>query len=156
MKYYKYFKGLEEKKTYSEKTSLSLAVACNLAYEKKKAKISGTIQGRGYKLIGCESIVKKPDIDTQYFVMSNDDNIVVVFRGSDDLKDWFSNFQAVYDPGPLKETKVHEGFQDALFPAVISLTNLIDSAAPENKKIWVTGPLKSGSTAGWPDLISGW
>ena len=77
--------------------------------------------------------------------MSNDDNIVAVFRGSDDLKDWFSNFQAVYDPGPLKDTKAHEGFQDALFPSVISLTNLIDSAGFDNKRIWVTGHSLGGA-----------
>jgi len=90
-------------------------------------------------------VVKKPDVDTQCFVMTNDENIVVVFRGSDDLKDWFGNFQAVYDPGPLKDTKAHEGFQDALFPSVISLTNLIDASDPGNKKLWITGHSLGGA-----------
>lgn len=145
MAYYNHFQGIEQTETYDEKTALSLAVACDLAYEKESDTISATVKDWGFDFIGSKSVVKKPDIDTQYFVMSDKENIVVVFRGSDDLKDWFSNFQALYDPGPLKDTKVHEGFQDALFPSVISLTHLIDSAAPEKKRIWVTGHSLGGA-----------
>ena len=144
MKYYKHFLGIEQTDSYDEKTALSLAVACDLAYEQQDT-ISSIVSEWQYQFIGFKNIVKKPDIDTQCFVMSNDENIVVVFRGSDDLKDWFSNFQAVYDPGPLKETKVHEGFQDALFPSVISLTNLINSVNPINKCIWITGHSLGGA-----------
>jgi len=139
MNSYGYFKGITKTDSYDEQTSLSLAVACDLAYEDKKEKIASTVGKWGYDLIGFQSVVKKPDIDTQYFVMSNNENIVIVFRGSDDLKDWLANFQAVYNPGPLKDTKAHEGFQDALFPSVIGLTNLIDSVGSEDKRIWVTG-----------------
>ena len=89
--------------------------------------------------------MKKPDIDTQCFVMSDNDNIVIVFRGSESLKDWFANIQTVYDPGPLKNTRAHEGFQDALFPAVISLTSLIDEIHSQDKKIWVTGHSLGGA-----------
>ncbi len=148
MEYYNHFIGIvqnDSNGSYDEKTALSLAIACDLAYEKQSEKISSIVEGWGYRFVGFKNVVKKPDIDTQCFVMSDDKNIVVVFRGSDDLKDWFSNFQAVYDPGPLKDTKAHEGFQDALFPTVISLTNLIDSADPKNKRIWVTGHSLGGA-----------
>ncbi|MBL4679813.1 MAG: lipase family protein [Pseudomonadales bacterium] len=77
--------------------------------------------------------------------MSDKKNIIVVFRGSDDLKDWFANFQAVKDPGPLKDTKAHEGFQDALYPAVIKLTEIIDRFGANSKKIWVTGHSLGGA-----------
>ena len=52
--------------------------------------------------------------------MAADNDVVVVFRGSDSKEDWFANFQASQDPGPLGGTRAHEGFQDALFPAVIA------------------------------------
>jgi len=143
--YYNHFKGVTQTDSYDKKTSLSLAVACNLAYENNEEAISATVKSWGYEFVGFKSVVKKPDIDTQIFVMSNNENIVVVFRGSESLKDWFGNFQAVYDPGLLKNTKAHEGFQDALFPSVISLTNLIDSVGPENKRIWVTGHSLGGA-----------
>lgn len=144
MKYYEQFQGIFINDSYDEKTSLSLAVACNLAYEDKE-EITKIVSGWGYKFIGFVSMVKKPDIDTQCFVMSDSQNIVIVFRGSDNLKDWFANFQTVYDPGPLKGTRAHEGFQDALFPSVIGITNLVDSAKPTNKKIWVTGHSLGGA-----------
>jgi len=145
MNYYDKFQGITQSEVYDEKTSLSLAIACDLAYEKDEVKIASIVQNWGYSLDGFKSVVKKPDIDTQYYVMSNNDNIVVVFRGSESLKDWFANFQAVYDPGPLIDTKAHEGFQDALFPAVIGLTNFLDDAASQNKKIWITGHSLGGA-----------
>ena len=145
MEFYECFRGIKQSKNYDEQTSLSLAIACDLAYESNIDKITPIVEGWGYKLVGVNSIVKKPDIDTQFFVMTNDENIVVVFRGSDCLKDWFANFQAVYNPGPLTETKAHEGFQDALFPAAISLTNFVDSAQPKNKKIWIAGHSLGGA-----------
>lgn len=145
MKYYENFKGVKQTRSYNAETSLSLAIACNLAYEDDEELITSTVDVWGYNMIGFHSIVKKPDIDTQCYVMAKDDNIIIVFRGSESLADWFANFQAVYNPGPLKDTKVHEGFQDALFPAVINLTNLIDSINIEDSKIWLTGHSLGGA-----------
>jgi len=145
MKYYDQFTGVSQADGYDAKTALSLAVACNLAYEKKKTIMSSTVEGWGYNFVGYKSIVKKPDIDTQYYLMSKGDDLVVVFRGSESLKDWFANFQAVYDPGPFKNTKAHEGFQDALFPAVLSLANLIDSVLTKNTRLWLTGHSLGGA-----------
>jgi len=103
------------------------------------------VESCGHQFDGAIEIVKKPDIDTQCYVMSNADNIVVVFRGSNSLEDWFANFQAVYDPGPLNNTKAHEGFQDSLFPAVIGITNLLDNVFSKNNKIWITGHSLGGA-----------
>ena len=145
MNFYDKFQGIIQTQSYDEKTSLSLAIACDLAYETNEEKIATVVKSWGYSFDGFRSVEKKPDIDTQYYVMSNDVNIVIVFRGSESLKDWFANFQAVYDPGPLDDTKAHEGFQDALFPAVIGLTNFLDEAAAQNKKIWITGHSLGGA-----------
>ncbi len=136
---YSDFIGVRAKKSYDPAISFSLALACKLAYEKKKSVINQTAAGWGFPDVSHVSVKKGKDIDTQCFVMSNDKHIVVVFRGSESPGDWFANFQTVYDPGPLKNTKVHEGFQDALFPAVIAITNIIDTVRTSNQKIWFTG-----------------
>jgi len=142
---YSDFIGVTAKKAYDPAISLSLAIACQLAYEKKRSLIKQTAEGWGFPNVSHVSVKKGKDIDTQCFVMSNDEHIVVVFRGSDKLNDWFANFQMVYDPGPLKKTKVHEGFQDALFPAVISITNIIDTVRTSNQRIWFTGHSLGGA-----------
>ncbi len=77
--------------------------------------------------------------------MSDDKNIIIVFRGTDNINGWIGNFQAVYDPGPLEKTKAHEGFQDALFPSVLQLTELVKQAKPKSKKIWITGHSLGGA-----------
>lgn len=137
-KFAKYFTGVKPKKSYDSEVSLSLAVACDLAY-KEKCTILKTTPKWGYRDVTFIDVKKGRDIDTQGYVMSNDTDIICVFRGSESIEDWFSNFQAVRDPGPLDGTLAHEGFQDALFPAVIALTNVIDSMNHSSKRIWVTG-----------------
>ncbi len=87
------------------------------------------------------------DIDTQGLVIGNEKHVIVAFRGSASLQDWFTNFQAVRDPGPLKKTKAHEGFQDALFPAVLSLTNALEAYRDNNQRIWLTGHSLGGALA---------
>jgi len=143
-KYNEYFKSVSLGEDYDVATSLSLAVACDLAYKSKKT-INETARKWKFPKVEFIQVKKKHDIDTQCFVMANKKNIIVVFRGSDSKSDWFANFQAVRDPGPLKGTKAHEGFQDALFPAVISLTNVIDKFRTNKQKICLTGHSLGGA-----------
>ncbi|PCJ13526.1 MAG: lipase [Gammaproteobacteria bacterium] len=145
MNYYNKFKGIIQTSAYCEQTALSLAVACDLSYEDDLKILSSTVESWNYTFKKFGQVVKNPDIDTQFFVMSNDENIVVVFRGSDSPRDWMANFKISYHPGPLDETKAHEGFQDSLFPAVVSLTNAITSIGLDNKKLWITGHSVGGA-----------
>lgn len=115
MKYAEHFRALRDRHPYDCQNALSLAVACQLAYEKKSVDIQSCVKGWGYRFYDFISRRKKFDIDTQCFVMHDAENIVVVFRGSDSTRDWFANFQAAKDPKPLKDTEAHEGFQDARF-----------------------------------------
>lgn len=143
-KFAKHFTGVKAKKSYDAQVSLSLAVACDLAY-KAKSTIEKTAPKWGYGNVVFVDVKKGRDIDTQGYVMSNETDIICVFRGSESIEDWFANFQAVRDPGPLNGTLAHEGFQDALFPAVIALTNAVDSSEHKNKRIWVTGHSLGGA-----------
>ncbi len=119
-------------------------MACDLAYSGKK-EILTTVQSWGLNLVDVISKKKGLDIDTQCYIMDDDEEIIVVFRGSESRADWFANFQASQDPGPLDGTRAHEGFQDALYPAVISLTRHIHTAAISNKRVWITGHSLGGA-----------
>jgi len=144
MTFYNEFKGLKADKKYNKENALSLALACELAY-KSESTIRKHVKEWDYKLEDFVSITKKPDIDTQCYIMSDDNNVVIVFRGSDSKSDWIGNFQSSYDPGPFKNTKAHEGFQDALFPSVIKITETMESACCKDKKLWVTGHSLGGA-----------
>jgi len=143
-KFSEHFSGVKAKKSYDPSIALSLAVACDLAY-KAQSTIATISRRWGFPDLTFVDIKKGRDVDTQGFVMGNDSDIICVFRGSDKLEDWFANFQASRDPGPLDGTLAHEGFQDALFPAVIALTNAIDSFGVGSKRIWVTGHSLGGA-----------
>jgi triacylglycerol lipase len=143
-KFSEHFSGVKPGKRYDPQTALSLAVACDLAYD-NKAKINKAVESWGYEVAAYVDVKKGRSIDTQGFVMANASDIVCVFRGSDKIEDWFANFEAVRDPGPLNGTLVHEGFQDALFPAVIAITNAIDIIGASDKRIWLTGHSLGGA-----------
>jgi len=145
MKYNKWFGELKAKKSYNKQNALSLAVACDLAYNKNKQQVITQIQDWGFTPIDVINKKKGHDIDTQCFIIEKDKDIVVVFRGSDAKEDWFANFQAAQDPGPLKGTGAHEGFQDALFPAVIALTKHLSEDKVNDKRIWITGHSLGGA-----------
>lgn len=144
MEYFDKFKSLTSIKSYDEQNSLSLAIACDLAYQ-DESKISTTIQLWGWELIDFIHIKKGFDIDIQCYLMCDEKNIVVVFRGSDSHENWVANFQATQDPGPLKHTWVHKGFQDSLYPAVISLSKHVRDAVKSQKKVWITGHSLGGA-----------
>lgn len=139
---------------YNPKDALSLALACQLAYEVDPSEIERIV----HSWEGWESAQVFPfdkrlgvDIDTQGFVAANDTHTLIVFRGSTSIPDWLTNFQSVIDPGPLdgKNSKVHKGFQDALFPTLLTigwhLSNIKSSTAKDN--VWVTGHSLGGALA---------
>ena len=146
MTLYDRFSTLKRTQHYDKHNSLSLALACHLAYQNRK-QIESTIESWGYKQVEFINVKKGNDIDTQGFIMENSDDIVVVFRGSNSGADWFANFQASQDPGPLSNTGAHEGFQDALFPAVIALTKHLYERRASQKSIWITGHSLGGALA---------
>jgi len=143
-KFAKHFTGVRARKAYHPETALSLAVACDLAY-KAESTVKSTVKSWGFPEPATIDVHKGKDIDTQGYVMADDTDIICVFRGSDAIEDWFANFQAATDPGPLNNTKAHEGFQDALYPAVIALSNAIDGFGGSDKRLWLTGHSLGGA-----------
>ena len=142
---FQHFSPLIAQPQFHLKNALSFAVVCELAYHSEKDLFEPTVASWNFQLQGKSSIRRWPDIDTQYFVMSNDEHVVVAFRGTDSVTDWVSNFQAAYSQGPLNETRVHKGFLDALYPAVMQLTQLLEQAGGRSKTLWVTGHSLGGA-----------
>jgi len=140
-----YFKEIVPWKSYNPQNSLSLAIACEVAYMDEADIKSIVTNDFDYPNVAFIEKKKGRDVDTQGFVMGNNRNIVIAFRGSDALQDWIANFQPIKEAGPFEKTKAHEGFQDALYPAVIQLTNAIDAFRTRRQKIWVTGHSLGGA-----------
>ncbi|MEO0454820.1 MAG: lipase family protein [Verrucomicrobiota bacterium] len=121
-----------------------MALISSLSYTNKTT-ASAVSKEWGFNKCQFISVKKKPDIDTQCLVLADDQNIIIAFRGSESAEDWFANFQAVTDPGPLNNTKAHEGFQDALYPTVIRLTETINRFSDNDQKLWITGHSLGGA-----------
>jgi triacylglycerol lipase len=141
-----YYKTLRMGKKYQTQNSLSPALACALAYQSESDIVSQALLWGYDKAIFFE-VQKGSSVDTQCYVMADQQHAVIVFRGSDNMKDWLANFSAVTDAGPLTKTRAHEGFQDALFPAVIRLTAILDQYNCKDKKLWITGHSLAGALA---------
>ncbi len=101
------FKFVHDTTTFNLQNALSLALCADLAYE-NKAVIEEKVKSE-WKFSDCQ-FIENIDDDTQLFVMSNDNIVVVAFRGSEPiLKDWGKNFDFPFVDGPFGG-KVHKDF----------------------------------------------
>ncbi|WP_111977998.1 lipase family protein [Algibacillus agarilyticus] len=129
---------------YDPQTALSLAVLCALAYT-PKTEIIQTSHQWGFKDTQTVFVSKGNDVDTQSYVVANEDDIIIVFRGTSDATDWLTNIDAIREAGPLTNTKAHEGFQQAIYPAAIGLANAINKLRHNKQRIWITGHSLGGA-----------
>lgn len=77
--------------------------------------------------------------DTQCYVASNDESIVIVFRGSESKMDWKTNFQ--FNQTETQEGKIHKGFYEAVKSVELQIHSYLNSDLNiyEAKDIYVTG-----------------
>ena len=141
-----HFGPLKISKRYHPQNALSLAFACQLSYKSEKS-IIARASDWGFSQVQFLEVTEGHRIDMQCYVMADQDNIVVVFRGNDDLKDWLANFTAITETGPFTDSSVHKGFQDALESAAQGLTAIVKKFGSESKKIWITGHSFGGALA---------
>ncbi len=139
------FKFVHDTTDFNLQNALSLAICADLAY-KDKTIIEEKVKGE-WKFSGCQFIENRGD-DTQLFVMSNDNIVVVAFRGSEPiLKDWGKNFTFPFVDGPFGG-KVHKGFYSGVSNVWDELITAIeDFKSSGEKSLWFTGHSLGGALA---------
>ncbi len=132
---------------YNKKDALAFAIASHLSY-KNAATTAEVLNLWGFNNNQFFEAKRGGDVNTQGYIGANQNRMIVSFRGSEPIiEDWLSNIQFMTDPGPFGNTKVHEGFQDALFPVIMQLTYALKQYERANQKIWVTGHSLGGALA---------
>lgn len=91
------------------------------------------------------------ETDTQGFVLLSDGELVISFRGTQQLKDWLTDvnaFHMVYPyDNPDTKLMVHRGFMMAYLSVRESIHYLVQNYAKDIKKITVTGHSLGGALA---------
>ena len=144
-----YFKPeLDRSGQYNRKDALAFAVACQLAYDSSLIYNDPRIPEWGFGSIIPFSKSLGINIDTQGFIAEYQDRIIITFRGSSSLPDWLTNFNVFTAPSPFVRGRVHQGFQNALFPVLIKILSSVQNIDPHRQKdIWVTGHSLGGALA---------
>ncbi|MCT0213676.1 MULTISPECIES: lipase family protein [unclassified Synechococcus] len=126
------------RESFSWDTALSLALACQLAYEP-----AATVQARALEwgFSSCEPISDGP---AQCFVAGSEDLVLVSFRGTESVADWLSNLKLLStDSGRFGP--VHAGFLEQ-FRALQQEIEAILRSAPDRRLV-ITGHSLGGAIA---------
>jgi len=124
-----------ENTQFSLEKAYGFALASQLAYQSDKDIIKSKVLNE-WKFGDFDFFDRN---GTQGFVASNDNIIMVVFRGTDALEDWITDLDFVLVNGPL-EGKVHRGFDTALDEVWGRIQKVIPKfKAGKEKSLWFTG-----------------
>jgi hypothetical protein len=77
------------------------------------------------------------------YVVTADDTAVIVFRGTDDVPDWFANLDG--RSTLVEQGSIHTGFYDAYHALKAQVMKLLEKA--KAKHIWITGHSLGGAVA---------
>lgn len=97
----------------------------------------------GLLKFGFDRIKTFVDASMVGYVISKDDMTVVVFRGTDDRFDWFTNLSDADIQTP--HGAIHRGFYNSYQPLKPQIVKLIKAANP--KHLWITGHSLGGALA---------
>jgi triacylglycerol lipase len=124
---------------WQAQNALGLAMASQLAYE-NAATIDATVKKWGFKQ---STFIATPDDseldtpDTQLFLASNDEMVLVAFRGTGNLNDWITDADVKMAKTELG--LVHDGFWSALDPVWKPLQDAIAQHQNQAQSLWFTG-----------------
>jgi pimeloyl-ACP methyl ester carboxylesterase len=122
---------------FTWRTALSLAMASNLAYSPRS-----TVEGTGatWGLSNCRFVEA---VDTQCFIASMPDAVLVAFRGTESIRDWLADLNArrvTRDYG-----LVHRGFYHAFNDVRLQLEAIL--ASLPGRRVVLTGHSLGGAIA---------
>jgi subtilisin family serine protease len=124
---------------FTWQTALSLATASKLSYEGET--VVTNIVRNSWGFDRCEFI----DVnETQGFVASNDDVVLVAFRGTESLGDWIGNLRLRSTSRP-NYGEVHSGFLGAYLVAQGEVMSALARAGASTKRVVVTGHSLGGA-----------
>ena len=137
---------------YSSTDALFFCRASHLAYAQRDgapdlAAIQAQTRAWQFDAVEVFEVVRGWDVDTQGYVAYGPDRVLIAFRGTESGRDWRTNLQAVTDPGPWRDTRVHEGFQDAFAAVALRLGEILGRVVRESHEIWITGHSLGGALA---------
>jgi triacylglycerol lipase len=130
--------ALDPKNTrYSLQNALALARASQLAYRDEATIKAGIADVIGDKLDDF-LFLTDPVTNTQGYIASFDNSIVICFRGTEDLADWLQDGQIVLVPF-RQIGLIHLGFRNALDSVYPAIEATLRKFAGKGRTLWVTG-----------------
>ncbi len=121
-------------------SALNLALASGLAYrEPDDAREVATTQW------GYEGFDEFDADTTQGFITWDDEVVLVSFRGTQQLGDWLTNLGIFRTRRPYGA--LHNGFFRGYEVVAPRINDILHSASPTGKKVWITGHSLGGALA---------
>jgi subtilisin family serine protease/pimeloyl-ACP methyl ester carboxylesterase len=125
---------------FSWKRALTLVTASKLAYENGDVVVNAVTKSWGFS--ECRTI----DVnETQAFVASSSDVVILSFRGTESLGDWLGNLRLL--SSSRRYGKVHSGFLAGYLLARAEIAAALQQAGAADKPLFITGHSLGGALA---------
>lgn len=135
---------------YSDRTALLMAKLAYRAYElfdsdeESWNKFNKAICSDGFT--GCKGLIDR-EIGTAGYVAEGDEILVVVFRGTENTLDWWTNLNTSF-VALQGGTRVHTGFFQAYWPIRDTIFKFVIAALKEKKRpVYIAGHSLGGALA---------